>query len=132
MARSGNVVEIIGKDSFQWLSSEFNEQTTLRDMPEEILDRIASMDIKIRDYAADRNAITCIAVITFAYKMANRPQEARFGAKDMLLLKVLGKNEKLRREGRAHLRNKLWDLPVCELITGEPGERIRAMRTSYR
>ena len=123
------VVEVIGKDSFQWLSKEFNKETTLKDIPDEILDRIASVDITTRNYAGNRDAIISIAVITFAYKTANHVQKAHNGGRDILLLKVLAKNEKLRREGKRHLQHRMWDAPLFELITGEVGERIRAMRT---
>jgi len=123
------IVEIIGKDSFQWLSREFNKESTLKDVPDEILHRVVSVDITIRDYASDRNAITSIALITFAYKMANKAQEARFGAKDILLLKVLAKEEKSRREGKGSSPHRLWGASLFELITGEVGERIRTMRT---
>ncbi len=100
-----------------------------KDVPDEVLDRIGSVDITVRDYASNRDAITSIAVITFAYKLANNTQKAQFGAKDILLLKVLAKNEKLRREGKGHSHNRIWDAPLFELITGEVGERLRAMRT---
>ena len=123
------IVEVIGKNFFQWLSKEFNKETTLKDIPDEILDRIASVDITIRNYAGNRDAITAIAVITFAYKMTDHVQKALNGGKDIILLKVLAKNEKLRREGKSHLQHRMWDAPLFELITGEVGERIRAMRT---
>jgi len=63
------------------------------------------------------------------YLLTYPPQEARLGDMNMLLLKVLGENERKRRQGKVRLKNRYWDLPVFELITGEPGERIRAMRT---
>lgn len=129
MTDENPIVKAIGADSFQWLSRKFNEETTLRDVPHDILERISSVDISVRNYVDNRDAITSIAVITFAYKLANEVQRAQFGAKDMLLLKVLSKNEKLRREGRIHSQHRMWDTPLFELITGEVGERIRAMRT---
>jgi hypothetical protein len=129
MTDENPIVEAIGKDSFKWLSRKFNEETTLRDVPDEILDRISSVDISVRNYVDNRDAITSIAVITFAYRLANDIQRAQFGAKDILLLKVLSKNEKLRREGRIDFQHRMWDTPLFELITGEVGERIRAMRT---
>ena len=129
MTDENPIVKAIGKDSFKWLSRKFNEETTLRDIPDEILERIGLVDISVRNYVDNRDAITSIAVITFAYKLANEIQRAQFGAKEILLLKVLSKNEKLRREGKSHLQNRMWDTPLFELITGEVGERIRAMRT---
>ena len=129
MTHKEHIVEAIGKDSFQWLSKKFNKESTLRDVPDEILDRAVSVDITIRDYASDRNAITSIALITFAYKIANKTQEARFGAKDILLMKVLAKKEKSRREEKGSSPHRLLGSPLFELITGDVGEGIRAMRT---
>ena len=129
MTSEDPIVELIGKTSFDWLSRKFNKATTLSDLPYEILDRISSVDMTIRDYASDRKAITAIAVITFAYRMANKTQQASSGSKDILLLKVLAKNEKSKREEEAHVRHRLWDAPLFALITGDVGERIRAMRT---
>ena len=129
MTDENPIVKTIGKDAFQWLSMKFNKTTTLKDVPDEILDRISSVDISIRNYVDNRDAITSIAVITFAYKLANHIQRAQFGAKDILLLKVLAKNEKLRREGKNHSQHRMRDVPLFELITGEVGKRIRAMRT---
>jgi hypothetical protein len=123
------IVEVIGKDTFQWLSKEFNKTTTLKDFPGETLGRIASVDITIKNYAGDKNAVTSIAIITFAYKMADKIQIASFGAKDILLLKVLAKNERLRRTGENCIQHKILDVPFFELITGSVGERIRVMRT---
>lgn len=122
------IIEAIGKDSFEWLLRKFSRETTLKDVPDEVLDRIGSVDITVRNYASNRDAITSIAVITFAYKLANNAQKAQFGAKDILLVKVLAKNEKLRREGKGHSHNRIWGAPLFELITGEVGGRIRAMR----
>jgi len=129
MTDKNQIIEAIGQDSFEWLVREFNRETTLKDVPDEVLDRISSVDITVRDYASSRNAITSIAVITFAYKLANEAQKTQFGAKDILLLKILAKNEKLKREGKDHSRNRIWNAPLFELITGEVGGRIRAMRT---
>ena len=129
MNHNEHIVEVIGKDTFRWLSTEFNKTTTLKDFPGEILDRIASVDITIRNYAGDKNAVTSIAVITFAYKMADKIQIASFGAKDILLLKVLAENEKLRRKGKNGTQHRMLDVPFFELITGPVGERIRVMRT---
>jgi hypothetical protein len=129
MTQNLPIVEIIGNDSFQWLLNDFSKKTTLRDLPQEILDRIASVDITIRDYARDRNAITAIALITFAYKMAGIAQQAQHGAKDLLLLKVLAKQEKSRRAGKGDAQHGMWEMPLFEFVTGEVGKRIRSMRT---
>ena len=48
--------------------------------------------------------------------------------KDILLLKVLAKREKARREGREIDDHPLWDSPLYELITGQVGDRLRGMR----
>ena len=122
------IVEIIGGDCFEWLSQEFDRETRLKDIPDEILNPISSVDITIRDYTRDRNAIVSIALITFAYKMAEKVQHPKYGSNDILFLKVLAENERSRREGRKLSENKLWDAPLYELITGEVGERIRATR----
>jgi hypothetical protein len=122
------IVEIIGGDCFEWLSREFHMKTQLKDIPDEILALISSVDITIRDYAKDRNAIVSIALITFAYKMADKVQHPKYGSNDICLLKVLAKNEVSRRKGKKLSENKLWDAPLYELITGEVGEKIRASR----
>ncbi len=122
------IVEIIGGDCFEWLSRKFHMETQLKDIPDEILALISSVDITIRDYAKDRNAIVSIALITFAYKMANKAQHPKYGSNDICLLKVLAKNEVSRRKGKKLSENKLWDAPLYELITGEVGEKIRASR----
>ncbi|MEA2039077.1 MAG: hypothetical protein U9N82_04500 [Thermodesulfobacteriota bacterium] len=122
------ILEVVGREILQWLSGEFSKYTMLKEIPDEILNRMASVDIKIRDYSSDRNSITSIALLTFAYRMANKVQEARFGPNDILLLKVLAKTEKLRRQGKGHPQYELWDLPLCELITGEVGDRIRDVK----
>lgn len=129
MTDQNPIIKTIGKDSFEWLSSKFNKETTLRDLPDEILDRIGAVDITVRNYAGNEDAIMSIAVITFAYKMANGVQQAQFGAKNILLLKVLAKKEKLRREENSHFKYRMWDTPLFKLITGEVGDRIRNMRT---
>lgn len=129
MTDQNPIIKTIGKDSFEWLSSKFNKETTLRDLPDEILDRIGAVDITVRNYAGNEDAIMSIAVITFAYKMANGVQQAQFGAKDILLLKVLAKKEKLRREENSHFKYRIWDTPLFKLITGEVGDRIRNMQT---
>jgi hypothetical protein len=129
MTQKNEIVEAIGKDSFEWLQKKFDKSTTLKDLPDEILDRIAAVDMAIRDYISDKNAVISIAVITFAYKMADMVQQPRFGPKDILLLKMLAKREKSRREGKTGLYHAQLDLPLFELITGELGDRIRSMRT---
>jgi len=123
--KSLGIVHVIGKDIFEWLSSEFNRETRLKDVPEAILDRVCSIDITIRDYARDREAITSIALITFAYKMAGKNQHPKYGSNDMLLLKVLAKNEKRRRGGHNLSPHRLWNAPLYELITEDVGETIR-------
>jgi hypothetical protein len=89
MNESGDTVDIvamIGKENLQWLATEFSRSTGLKDLPEEILDRASSVDITIRDYSRDRNAVTAIALITFAYQLAGKSQEPRYGSNDLLLL----------------------------------------------
>ncbi|MFH1488221.1 MAG: hypothetical protein ABII06_04910, partial [Pseudomonadota bacterium] len=54
-------------------------------------------------------------------------QEARNGPRDILLLKVLAKNENARRSGKKPSENAMWNAPLFEIITGEVGERIRNM-----
>jgi hypothetical protein len=122
------IVEIIGRDNFEWLSREFNGETRLKDIPDGILALISSVDITIRDYGKDRNAVVSIAFITFAYKMADKTQHPQYGSNDILLLKVLAKNEMIRRRGEKLSEDKLWDAPLYDLITGEVGEKIRATR----
>jgi hypothetical protein len=129
MTQKNEIVEAIGKDSFAWLQKKFDKKTTLKDLPDEILERIASVDMAIRDYMSDKNSIISIAVITFAYKIADMIQQPRFGPKDILLLKILAKREKTRREGKTGLYHAQLELPLFELITGELGDRIRSVRT---
>ncbi len=45
VAREDPVVRLIGKERFRWLSKDFNESSTLRDIPDDILQTIASVDI---------------------------------------------------------------------------------------
>lgn len=73
-------------------------------------------------------SVTTIAFITFAYSLAGRRQMPSMGGKDILLMKVLAKREKDRREGRSVHNHPLWKAPIVELITGEVGERIRNSR----
>jgi hypothetical protein len=126
--KSQSIVDIIGQDIFKWMTDEFDEKTRLKDVPETILDRVRSVDITIRDYAGDLNAITCIALITFAYKMADKIQNPKYGSNDILLLKILAKHERFRRDGGPMSPHRLWDAPLYELITEEVGERIRATK----
>ncbi|MBW1682285.1 MAG: hypothetical protein JRH05_14025, partial [Deltaproteobacteria bacterium] len=115
-------------EEFEWLSSRFSDSTTLMDVPQDILDRLASVDISRRGYGGDRNSVTAIALITFAYRMTHRIPEARHGPKEILLLKVLARAEAQRRKGERDLENPCWRVPLVELITGAVGERVRAMR----
>ncbi len=125
---SNEIVEMIGKENFAWLSKAFSEETRLSDIPKEMLKRIGSVDITIRDYSRDRNSISSIALITFAYRMGGKTQHPKYGSNDILLLKVLAKNELKRREGEPISDHELWAAPLYELITGEVGERIRATK----
>jgi hypothetical protein len=122
------IIEAIGQGIFDWLTQDFDKETRLRDVPHEILDRVGSIDITVRDYTRDRNAIVTIALITFAYRLANKVQQPKYGSNDILLAKVLAKNELQRRKGKRLSDNRLWDAPLYELITGEVGERIRATK----
>jgi hypothetical protein len=123
-----DIVTMIGKENLQWLATEFCRETTLNDLPEEILDRAGSVDITLRDYSRDRNAVTAIALITFAYQLGGKRQEPRYGSNDLLLLKVLAVREKRRRAGSEPCDDPAWRLPLFELITGEVGEAIRATK----
>ena len=121
------VLEIIGESNLAWIAGEFSRSTLLKDIPEAILARISDADITKRDYSGDQDGMTSIALLTFAYKMAGRAQEARNGPRDILLLRVLAKNEKSRRKGKKLSENAMWNAPLFEIITGEVGERIRSM-----
>ena len=123
-----DIVSMIGKENLQWLATEFCRDTTLKDLPEEILDRASSVDITLRDYSRDRNAVTAIALITFAYQLGGKRQEPRYGSNDLLLLKVLAGKEKRRRTGTEPYDHSGWESPLFELITGEVGEAIRATK----
>ena len=128
MSDVDRIVEAIGQDIFDWLSNEFNRDTTLMDVPDEIIQRVLSVDIATRDYMLYPEAITAIAMLTFAYRMAGKRQMASHGAKDILLLKVLLKGEQAKREGREVGPNPLWKAPLVDLLTGPVGDRIRTMR----
>ncbi|MBP1741347.1 MAG: hypothetical protein H6Q48_3640 [Deltaproteobacteria bacterium] len=131
MDESGDTVDIvamIGKENLGWLAVEFCRETRLRDLPEVILDRASSVDITIRDYSRDRNAVTAIALITFAYQLGGKSQTPRYGSNDLLLLKVLAKTEKRRRTESKPYDRQALNLPLFELITGEVGEAIRTTK----
>ena len=125
MKREDPIVSAIGEDIFRWLAQSFNEKTALNDVPDDILDRIASVDITIRNYAGDPDSILAIALITFAYKLAGKVQHAAFGGKDILLVKVLAKKERARRQGGNGPPEEFWRLPLYELIAGDVGDRMR-------
>ena len=95
------------------------------------LTRVAAVDVTLRDYSRDPNGLTAIALITFAYRMAGKSQAPHLGGKDILMVKVLAANELRRRGGDESglTLSKLWERPFYELVTGEVGERIRAMST---
>lgn len=122
------IVEMIGAETLGWLAREFTRETSLRDVPEDILRRVSSVDISLRDYTRDRDAITSIALITFAYKLSGKAQHPKYGSNDILMLKVLARREIMRRKGHRLSDNSLWDTPLFELVTGEVGERIRATK----
>jgi hypothetical protein len=119
---------MIGRENLQWLATEFRPDTRLKDLPEGILDRAISVDITLRDYSRDQNAVTAIALITFAYQLGGKRQEPRYGSNDLLLLKVLASREKRRRAENKPYDHPGLDLPLFELITGEVGEAIRATK----
>lgn len=123
-----DIVESIGRDHFNWLAKTFDKKTRLSDIPDKILNRVSRVNIATRDYANDRNATTAIALITFAYHMAGKHQLPQHGSKDIILLKVLAKQEHSRREGGNISDHEMWNAPLFELITGEVGEKIRATR----
>ena len=123
-----DIVESIGRDHFDWLAKTFDKKSRLRDIPDEILNRVSRVNIATRDYANDRNAMTAIALITFAYHMAGKHQRPQHGSKDIILLKVLAKYERSRREGGNISDHEMWNAPLFELVTGEVGARIRATR----
>jgi hypothetical protein len=123
-----DIIAVIGKGNLQWLATEFCRETRLKDLPEEILVRASNVDITLRDYSRDRNAVTAIALITFAYQLGGKRQEPRYGSNDLLLLKVLAVKEKQRRTGNEPYDHPGWDLPLFELFTGEVGEAIRATK----
>jgi hypothetical protein len=127
-ANTVDVVAMIGRENLQWLATEFCRETRLKDLPEEILDRASSVNITLRDYGRDRNAVTAIALITFAYQLRGKRQEPRYGSNDLLLLKVLAIKEKQRRVENKPYDDPGWNLPLFELFTGKVGEAIRATK----
>jgi len=129
MSGEAPIIDAIGEEPFRWLSRTFDRKTTLRDVPEAILERVAAVDITVRDYGSDLNSITAIALITFAYQMAGRSPSPRSGPKDILLAKVLAGYELSRRRGGAGSRNPLWEAPLFDIIMGAAGEWVRAMGT---
>jgi hypothetical protein len=131
MNESGDTVDVvamIGRENLQWLATKFSRETRLKDLPEEILDRASSVNITLRDYSRDRDAVTSIALITFAYQLGGKRQELRYGSSDLLLLKVLANKEKRRRAENKPYDHPGWNLPLFELVTGEVGEAIRATK----
>jgi hypothetical protein len=125
------IVALIGHEAFRWLVEGFDENTVIKEIPKTILDRVAAVDVTLRDYSSDPNGVTAIALITFAYRLAGKSQAPHLGGKDILMVKVLAENELNRRKGNHSglTLSKLWEKPFYELVTGEVGERIRAMRT---
>jgi hypothetical protein len=131
MEQSGDAVEIvtmIGNEILRWLATEFCRETRLGDLPKDILERASSVDITLRDYSRDRNAVTAIALITFAYQLGGKRQEPRYGSNDLLLLKILAQKEKRRRAENIPPDHPGWEIPLFELLTGEVGEAIRATK----
>jgi len=126
-----DIVSLIGPEDFRWLAEDLGKKTVIRDIPQTILDRVAAVDVTLRDYSGDPNGLTAIALITFAYRMAGKSQAPHLGGKDILMVKVLAANELRRRNGDESglTLSHLWERPFFELVTGEVGERIRAMPT---
>ncbi len=122
------IVNLVGEEYFSWLSRTFSRKTTLMDVPTGILERISRLDITRRDYASDANAVTAIALLTFAYEMAGKRQETRHGSNDLMLVKTLSRGELARRSKETTLDNPFWKMPLYELITGQVGDRIRSTR----
>ena len=122
------IVELIGAENFSWLCNAFSRTTRLEDVPSAILEAVSRVDVTRRNLASDPNAVTAIALITFAYGLAEKPQKAQSGPNDLMLAKLLSRNELDRRGGRKRLDNPLWERPLYELITGRVGDRIRSVR----
>ena len=123
-----DIVASIGREQFEWMAKTFDKKSRLSDVPDEIINRVSRVEIATRDYMSDRNATTAIALITFAYQMAGKHQLPQNGSKDIILLKVLAKHERARRNGGDVSEHDMWNAPLFELITGEVGDRIRATR----
>jgi hypothetical protein len=130
-ADMNEIVALIGAEDFRWLAEGFGKNTVIKDIPQSILDRVSAVDVTLRDYSQDSNGLTAIALITFAYRMAGMSQAPHLGGKDILMVKVLAANEVRRRKGHESglTVSKLWERPFYELVTGEVGERVRAMPT---
>lgn len=124
-----DVVKQVGREAFSWMARELGAGTTLSEIPKEILEKVAVVDIAQRDYGRDPAGLTAIALITFAYRAAGRPQDLRSGPKDILLLKVLAKEELRRRSSGQAPPHPLWSRPLAEILAGEVGDRIRRMPT---
>lgn len=129
MTDENPIVSLVGKGSFEWLSGRFDRETLLADVPHDILTAVAGIDVATRDFGADGNAVTAIALVTFAYRLAGRRQQAHLGPRDLLLVKVLAKEELKRRDGQTAFLRVPEGLPLFEIITGEVGECIRSMAT---
>ena len=123
-----DVTAMIGRENLRWLVAEFCRETRLKDLPKDILERASSVDITLRDYSRNRNAVTAIALITFAYQLGGKRQEPRYGSNDLMLLKVLASREKRRRAENKPYDQPGLDLPLFEIFTGEVGEAIRATK----
>ncbi len=119
------IVRAIGEDIFWWMAETFDQKTRLRDLPDELLERLNIVDLAVRNYEEDVNSITAIALITFAYKLVGAAQRPHDAMSNIALLKVLAKNEKAARLEERELKSRYWAMPLYELITGEVGERIR-------
>ncbi len=121
-----SIVNSIGEETFWWMAETFDRKTRLSDIPAEVLDRLSAVDITVKNYEEDPPSITAIALITFAFKIAQKAQNPHGVLSNITLLKVLAKNEKSGRAGERELKNPYWNTPLYELITGEVGERIRS------
>lgn len=121
------IVDLIGAENFTWFCDSFSKSTTLADVPLALLEPVSRVDVTRRNLASDPNAITAIALITFAYGLAEKAQKTKYVSNDLVLTKILARNELERRCGQRRLANPLWDRPLYELITGRVGDRIRTV-----